>query len=100
MRVREIHPHFRGKGFTTKQMLHAPKNAVYVWCTGDLSYPKDLAKFLHREDLEIRGPSILGNGGLWLRGRNRDLVVDHACDPDHDEYQVIIEFQEYRKLRT
>lgn len=48
-----------------------------MWCNGLLSYPRDLAKLLGRDDLRIEGPS-------WLNWRNivarRDLkvVLDHS----------------------
>lgn len=95
MRVREIHPQFRGKGFTTRQMINAPEGAVYVWPTYSLTYPRMLARQLKRQDLLIYSPSILGEGGLWLRGYRRALILDHACEPDHDEYQVIIDYEEW-----
>lgn len=69
----------RQTGETTRQMESAPKAAVFVWCNGALSYPKDLAQKLGRTDLKIVGPDWLTNGywrGLELTG----LVVDHATN--------------------
>lgn len=95
MKIRAIHPQFRGKGFTTRQMLNAPDGAIYVWPTYDLTYPRMLARYLKRNDLLVYSPSILDEKGLWLRGYNCPLVIDHACDPNHNEYQTIIEYQDW-----
>ncbi len=43
----------RGTGTTTRQMQEAPQGSVFVWCGRYLSYPKDLARNLGREDLNI-----------------------------------------------
>jgi hypothetical protein len=68
-----------GTGRTTRQMLSAPKDSVYVWCNGQLNYPKRIAGEYGREDLEIVSPSFL----RWshrVQGRELSgLVIDHAC---------------------
>lgn len=43
----------RGTGRTTKQLVEAMPNATFIWLNRHLSYPKDLAKALGREDIEI-----------------------------------------------
>lgn len=43
----------RQAGHTSHQMRTAPKKALYVWCTGAVTYPKELARFLGREDLRV-----------------------------------------------
>lgn len=100
MKVRDIHPEFRGRGYTTRQMINSPKDAIYVWVNSRLNYPKDLAKKLNRFDLDIRSPMVLEQGGIWLRGHNKPLVIDHACDPNHDEYQTIIDYQDWWRFRN
>jgi len=67
----------RQTGRTTSQMKSAPHNAVFVWITHDLHYPKRLCQELGRNDLKIVGPGWLENGwrGMELSG----LVIDHAA---------------------
>lgn len=75
----------RGDGATSRQMQDAPRDAVFVWCRGELSYPKQLARRLGREDLKIVGPSWLEEG--WRGQRLSGLIVDHAAvlsDKQHD----------------
>lgn len=66
----------RGAGHTSHQMLSAPKGAVFIWCLGDITYPKKLARELGREDLEI-WPSSKWTLYQWDAHR-RPIVVDHA----------------------
>jgi hypothetical protein len=66
----------RGTGRTTKLILSAPKNSLFIWCNGHLSYPKSLAKNLERDDLEIVSPGFLMSD-KW-RGRIfSGIVIDH-----------------------
>jgi hypothetical protein len=58
-------------------MQAAPPNAIYVWCNNFLRYPVHLARFLHREDLQIVGPAWL-NGYAWEGKRLSAIVLDHA----------------------
>lgn len=66
----------RGSGVTTEQMQSAPHGAIYIWCNSELSYPKNLARALHREDLEIRPLSWANERGLH---GTRPIVIDHAA---------------------
>ena len=70
----------RGTEETTRQMKAAPQGAIFVWCNGQLSYPKSLAQKIGRGDLEIVSPSWLGghveNEGEELSG----VILDHAAD--------------------
>lgn len=68
----------RQRGETTKQMTEAPQYAVFVWVHGDLEYPRDLARKLQREDLEIVSPFWLEHR-RWIGLRLRGIVVDHAA---------------------
>lgn len=70
----------RQEGRTTNQMLKAPIGAVYVWCNGDLYYPKQLARRLGREDLKVVPPSWFDPINV-LKQRLTGLVVDHATSP-------------------
>jgi len=66
----------RCTGRTTKQMLAAPRNAVYVQNAGPHTYHKLLAAHLHRDDLRIISPDQIEN---TLHGKVVDVVVDHAA---------------------
>ena len=66
----------RGTGATTRAMLAAPKNALYLWCNDRSDYPRKLAQFLNRKDLRILTTNTVINHGL--KGLQRPLVVDHA----------------------
>ena len=69
----------RGTGRTTRQMLAAPLSAHFIWHNNELSVPKELARFLGREDLRIVGPSWLDN----CRGlRPTGVVLDHWAKLD------------------
>lgn len=91
MRVREQDESQRGNGFTTAQMKRAPQGALYIWPVhGSISYAKDLARRLGREDLEIVSPSVLDQRGERLRGRRLSgIVLDHACEPSPEEYEIL-----------
>jgi hypothetical protein len=66
----------RQTGRTTRQMQHAPIDAVFVWCNSDLYYPKKLAQALGRNDLQIKPRSFI-RSKAWM-GLCRAVVVDHA----------------------
>lgn len=70
-------------GTTTRQMEEAPKGAVFIWCNGDLKYPRRLAHDIGREDLQIKAPTWLEDRwrGLEITG----LVVDHAASLTHNQ---------------
>lgn len=77
----------RGTGRTTKQMKSAPLNAIYVWCNGNLYYPKKLANSIGRNDLSIVSPIDIDHR---LRGRrNVNIVIDHATDLTSEQYDFI-----------
>ena len=71
---------------TTKQMIDAPRNAVFVWCNGITDYPQDLARSLGRTDLRIVTPMWMHRGG-WqgMDLRPEELVLDHAYNPTASE---------------
>lgn len=71
-------------GRTSRQMIDAPNEAIYVWPTEDLDYPRDLALHLGRLDLTIRPRSWLRYG---LRGHRRGpVILDHEL-VDRAEYR-------------
>lgn len=67
----------RGDGTTTKQMQEAPRGAIFVWCNGHLSYPRDLARHLGRDDIKIVSPDALD--GYRLHGLRLPIILDHAA---------------------
>ena len=70
---------YRGTGRTTRQMLAAPLKAVYV-CVNEQDtrrYARELARKINRGDLELVGPSWLGD--KWEGRILSGLVLDHAC---------------------
>lgn len=77
---------FRKTGETTRQMLDAPKDALYIWCNDNLGYPKALAQYLGRGDLQIFGLSAL-NGDRLLGRVFTDIIVDHAARMNHDQWE-------------
>ena len=91
MRIRQMDDSQRGNGFTTAQMRRAPQGALYIWPVhSSIGYARDLARELGRDDLVIFPPSVLEHRGELLRGCIfSGLVLDHACEPDADEYEVL-----------
>ena len=70
-------------GTTSRQMLNAPKDAVFVWLSDDLAYPLKLAKELGRNDLDVRPKGWLCSRNV--RGLTRHIVIDHAASLGIDE---------------
>jgi hypothetical protein len=70
----------RGSGLTTRQILAAPENGVYVALDpGNLIYTRNLARSLERGDLKLVVPSWLARN--W-RGLTSPVTVDHAFSID------------------
>jgi len=63
---------------TATQMQQAPIGAIYIWPTGSLLYPQQLAKKHQRTDLQIVSTSWLRDR-KWLGIHLSGIVVDHAC---------------------
>ena len=69
-------------GHTSYQMEKLPERGVYIWCNGDITYPKALAKFLGREDILV-APStyyVLDHHleSLARKHGAKHFTVDHA----------------------
>ncbi len=65
----------RGSGKTTRAMLAAPKDAVFIWCNHHLDYLKRLVKHLGRDDLRIVSPEWIEDerwAGMDLTALVRD----------------------------
>ena len=65
----------RNTGQTSRQILDAPRGAVFVWLNSHTDYPKQLAQHLGRNDIEIISPMILES---WF-GKRAHFVIDHAA---------------------
>lgn len=74
----------RNLGKTTKQLIDAPKNSIYVWVNGKVDYPKRLAAYLGRDDIKIVPQSFIGD--QKLRGINNPIVLDHAVHLTHEQF--------------
>lgn len=70
-------PTLRQSGRTTRQMLAAPQQAVYVWVSSQLLYPRRLAEHLGRKDLWVVAPTWLTPSRVYGY-RPPVVVVDHA----------------------
>jgi len=79
----------RGTGRTTKQMETAPKGAIFVWLNSDLTCPRNIARKINREDLQIVAVSWITREHLL--GRKNKIVVDHAAWLDVKQLAILIE---------
>lgn len=77
----------RGTGKTTRAMLAAPQNAVFVWVNHHLDYPKALAAFLKRDDLQIVSPNWLIDEQRWMAKTFTALVLDPDTRLDNRQWE-------------
>lgn len=78
----------RGTGRTTRQMLDAPREAIFVSCHASVTgYDRKLARELGREDLRIVEPSWLDHG--WYGKVLTGIVVDHAAHLTDKEQELL-----------
>ena len=90
----------RGTGRTTRQMIAAPKDAIYVWVNGNLAYPRGVAERAARKDLKIVSPGWITNQfwrGLELTG----IVIDHAVHEHYGHESILWRYieQAYTQIR-
>ena len=81
----------QGSDRTSRQMSEAPEGAFFVWCTGDVFYPRKLAAHIGRTDIIIKPRSWLSGNG-W-RGLERMVVIDHHLmdlHKTHHEIEAVI----------
>lgn len=78
----------RQTGRTSKLMLAAGENAVYV--VRNNSYYYNMLKLhLNRPDLVVRTAEfIFGNGCERMRGVKADIVLDHYVQDTMNEYEA------------
>lgn len=72
----------RQTGRTTRQILHAPAGATYVWLNHNFGYLKALCAHLGRTDLVLVSEHDFNRPG-YLHGKLPvAVVVDHASSVD------------------
>jgi hypothetical protein len=91
---------FRGRGKTSQQMKEAPHGAVFVWCTGDLYYPKMLARHLGREDLKVKSFSWLQREEMYNLKPEIVVVVDHATRLNSYAIEALMRHEARRKQKS
>jgi len=69
--------HYRQTGASTRQMQKAPVGAVYIWINHALTYARNLAHQIGRDDLKIVSPDWL-DSHQYLGRELTGVVVDHA----------------------
>jgi hypothetical protein len=75
----------RGTGRTTRQMLAAPQDAVFISCrAARVRYDRDLAAKHGRQDLLVLAPNWL-TGWRWQGLRLTGIVVDHDAELNERE---------------
>lgn len=67
----------RASGRTYRQLLSAPRNALFVWPNQRLDYVRDMARRLGRTDLRFIGQHQLTHERI--AGTGTEIVLDHAC---------------------
>lgn len=87
------------RGVTTRQMKEAPTDSIYVWSGSKISYPKELAKFLGREDLRIVGRDYTKRFShmRYHRDTPQDALRTDQCIFDH---RVLLTAEEVKQYIT
>ena len=85
----------RGAGHTTRQMRAAPQKAVFVWVNHHLMYPKDLARKIGREDIEIVSPAWLSDL-RWVGREFSGIILDHAASLTARQWEALHEVRAFR----
>lgn len=67
----------RGSGRTTKQILEAPLNAMYLCPPDSKSYTVALTRHLDRSDLNVRAIERTDRQLSFLHGYRFPVIVDH-----------------------
>lgn len=67
------------RGTTTRQMLDAPQDSIYVWPDHHLAYPATLALLLDRTDLRIVSPGWLTPEHILGEHPLPTIIRDHAA---------------------
>lgn len=80
----------RNSGRTTKQIINAPKNSIYICRKHEIPYNKRLAQDNNREDITFLPCDYLT---MRFRGIRKFVIIDHAIilgqDITQHEYDYI-----------
>jgi hypothetical protein len=80
----------RQTGRTTKQIINAPKNSIYICHKMTIPYNKRIAQNNNREDITFLPCDYLT---MRFRGIQKFVIIDHAIivgqDISHHEYDYI-----------
>lgn len=94
-------PHVEGR--TARQMMEAPKGAIFVWCNESLDYPKKLAVYLGiwqgrmgSVNLRIVRPSWLQEPGNLAQCRKDCIILDHACTLTALQQEMFHQWEKHR----
>ena len=78
----------RGVGNTTRQMQAAPQKAVFIWLNHRTHYPRDLAREIGRDDLEIVSPDWLSDR-RWAGRELSGIILDHAAALTNEQWDLL-----------
>jgi len=79
----------RQTGRTTRQIIDAPKNAIYVWpFRSSIIYAKRIAREYGREDLEIIPECLFRPYKIQSR-RGVSVVIDHATELSREGWEAM-----------
>ena len=87
----------RFTGKTTKQMKDAPLNSIYIWVHTDLYYPRALATYLNRTDLDIVPPHWL-NDFKWEGKIFSGIIADHAVRFTCKQWDLLQEIKQQNSV--
>lgn len=79
----------RGTGTTTQQLKAAPPGSLFIYCTRQVEYPKDLLKKMGRTDVTIQGVGVLDE--LYMSAqRYTAIIVDHAVVSTPERHAMLV----------
>lgn len=90
--------HLRYSGRTTRQIVNAPLNTVYVWVNGYFHCPELIARKYGRVDIVFVRPSWLRHANL--RGYAGEIVIDHAVSLTGVEWDAYSEWKAWKEYRA
>ncbi len=79
----------RGSGRTSKQIVEAPLNAMYLCPPGSRHYHLDLARYLNRSDLNVHQIERTDRQLSFLNGYRFPVIVDHWVELNEQQAALI-----------
>lgn len=87
--IRGVGPsNLRGTGRTTEQIVNAPLHSVFVWCNGQMHYPRCLVRRMNRTDIKVVPPSWI-TSHEWRGKTLTGVTVDHALKLTPEQYESL-----------